>query len=778
MSLKLTLIPTNELLGEATARRDPRRGNTLTYSPKAFIPLTKLCRDRCGYCTFAKAPAKVPAPYMELEEVLDLARAAKTLGCSEALFTLGERPELRYPIALEWLRTRGFSSTIDYLATAMEAVIEKTGLLPHSNAGALRESELAHLRRSSVSQGMMLESGRAGLNAHRLSPDKTLKRRIETLESAGRLAIPFTTGLLIGIGEDEEDRIRDLEAIAEIHRRYGHIQEVIIQNFLPKAGTLMAKHPAAPQDTFQRAIALARIILPPEIHLQAPPNLTDEIERLTSAGIDDLGGISPITIDHVNPERPWPEVKALSDELGRLGFDLVPRLPIYPEFAIEPSRWVDDKLRTAVMHLSDSDGFAREHNWVSGGINTQLPDRLPRVTYAAHSAIDEIIDGVRLGQVPQNEEIAILFGARGAEVAKVANFADELRKQINGKAVTFVSNRNLNYTNICTFKCKFCAFSKGPLSLNLRGAPYLLSYDQIAEKVGEAAQMGATEVCLQGGIHPSFDASYYLRVLETVREAAPGIHIHAFSALEIFQGAKRAGLELTHYLQSLKQAGLKTLPGTAAEILDDEVRAVLCPDKLNTEQWLEVHERAHEVGLRSNVTIMFGSIEHSSSWTKHILATRDLQSRTMGFTEFVPLPFVHMASPIFLMGKSRKGPTIREAVLMHAVGRIAYHRFIDNIQASWVKMGPSGARLLLNSGANDLGGTLIEENISHAAGSEHGRSLDIAGLRAITDSIERPLWQRNTLYEVLDHHPEVASSRPTNRTGSPQSLHLRRKIAN
>jgi FO synthase len=769
-----TSLPPDELLRRARAVRDEAHGIRVTYSPKVFIPLTMLCRDKCGYCTFAKAPARMPAPYLTPEEVLAIARRGAEAGCHEALFTLGERPEQRYDVARAWLEAHGYGSTIDYLAAMCQLVLDETGLLPHANAGALFPEELAQLRTVSASQGMMIESLRDDLDAHRGAPDKTPARRLATLEAAGEQQIPFTTGILVGIGEDRADRARALEAIAASHARHGHVQEVIVQNFLPKPGTAMQRTPACPPGDFLDAIALARLILPPDVHVQAPPNLSDDFGVLLDAGIDDWGGVSPITSDHVNPERPWPALDRLRDVTEQRGFSLAPRLTIYPTFAQAPGRWLDNNLRFAVMDRSDAEGLGRDDpgavfpqkvgeyknvgdgaevilvgrrstQWYSGA-DVHPPRLLPGSPRPGSGRVGEVLSGVRLGQEPGFDEVVTLFSARGREVAAVAELADELRAQAVGDTVTWVSNRNINYTNVCTFKCRFCGFSKGPLSLNLRGTPYLLTLEDIAARTREAWDMGATEVCLQGGIHPDFDGDYYIEVARAVKAAAPDIHVHGFTALEVTEGARRLGEPLADYLRRLMEAGLRSLPGTAAEILDDDIRATLCPDKINTEQWLEAHRTAHSIGLRSNITIMFGSVETPVHWARHLLRTRDLQKETGGFTEFVGLPFVHMAAPIYLQRKARRGPTWREVVLMHAVARIAYHGLIENIQASWVKLGVDGARQLLMAGVNDLGGTLINENISRAAGATHGQGLDEAGFRAIVEPLGRVLQERTTLY--------------------------------
>ena len=735
----------DELAPLAYERARSAHGQVVTYSPKVFIPLTKLCRDRCGYCTFARAPAHVESPYMSLDEVMSVAVAGREAGCTEALFTLGERPELRYDEAARWLAARGYRSTVDYVASAAQMVLESTGLLPHANAGALYRHELEQLRTVSASQGMMLEV-LVDVAAHRLAPDKTAQRRLETLRFAGELQIPFTTGLLVGIGESRGDRLATLSAIADSHGHFGHVQEVIIQNFLPKARTAMASWPAASDEEFHWTIAAARLVLPSDIHVQAPPNLSDSPARLLDFGIDDFGGISPVTADHVNPERPWPVVTTLVERCHERGLHLVPRLTVYPSFFANREDFLDESVRPYVLSHADAHSLARRDEWYSG--SDHAPPPAPSTTTRT-SAVESLVARYHPGYEFDAGELQTLFGAREGDFNAVVALANDVRRERVGDDVSFVLNRNINYTNVCTFKCRFCAFSKGPLSLNLRGDPYLLTLDEISERVREAEVRGATEVCLQGGIHPNFDGDYYVDVIAAVRAGSPTIHIHAFSALEVFEGARRSGVDLASYLKRLKDAGLKTLPGTAAEILDDRIRRVLCPDKITSDQWLEVHEVAHDVGLRSNITIMFGAVETPESWATHLLRTRELQRRTGGFTEFVPLPFVHMATPLFLRGRSRKGPTFREAVLMHAVARLHYSTLIDNIQVSWVKMGVAGSRRILQAGANDLGGTLMDENISRAAGATHGQEMDVRALEELVAPLGRPLRQRSTLYQAV-----------------------------
>ena len=735
--------------------RDQASASVVSYSPKVFLPLTFLCRDSCHYCTFAKAPRSIKSPFMSIEEMVAIARAGAAVGCRESLFTLGDQPELRYRAAREALARLGHPTTLSYLCEAARRVYEETGLLPHVNPGVMDAAALTALREVSVSAGLMLESASERLclkgGPHFGSPDKAPAVRLATLREAGRLQIPFTTGILIGIGETRRERIDSLLAIRDVHAQFGHIQEIIVQNFVPKAGTRMAAAPAPSLDEHLWTIAVARLIFGASMNIQAPPNLQPQgLRQLIDAGINDWGGISPITPDHVNPEAPWPEVERLREVTESAGKTLVPRLAVYPHYARHAARWVDACFRTAITRGIDADGFAREDNWYSGAATTELPAESLRLMRAGASgpmfAIDKLLfrarDGIRLNE----SEITRLFAARGAEFTRVIAAADALRRQVCGDTVSYVINRNISYTNICYYKCGFCAFSKGQGSNDLRGAPYNLDLDVIAGRVLEARERGATEVCMQGGIHPSYTGETYLSICRTAKAAVPEIHVHAFSPLEIWQGAKTLGLPVRTFLEELKAAGLATLPGTAAEILDDEVRAIICADKIDTAQWLEVIATAHEIGLRTTATIMYGHLEQPVHWARHLLAVRDLQVRTGGFTEFVPLPFVHMEAPMYRKGLARKGPTFREAVLMHAVARLVLHPHIPNIQASWVKMGTQGVLACLQAGANDLGGTLMNEYISRSAGASHGQEMLPADLQRMAAGIGRAARQRTTLY--------------------------------
>ena len=747
----LALADCNDLAGmmrAAAALRDRGHGARISYSRKVFIPLTRLCRDVCHYCTFARPPRRGEKAYLGADEVLAIARAGARAGCKEALFTLGDKPELRYRAARDELAALGHATTLDYLAAMAELVWRETGLLPHLNPGVMTPDDLARLRAVSVSQGIMLESaaerlGRRG-GPHFGSPDKLPAARLATIEAAGAAAVPFTSGILIGIGETRRERIEALLALRAAHRRHGHIQEIIVQNFRAKPGTRMAQAPEPDEAEHLWTIAAARLVFGAAMNIQAPPNLMPlALEAMIAAGINDWGGVSPVTPDHVNPEAPWPALDRLAERTAAAGKVLVERLAIYPEYALDPSRWLDARLRTPVLRMIDGEGLARPDGWTAGA-GTPVPYAIrPR---PAAAAVAPILARAEAGETLQEGEIVRLFQARGDEFDAVCAAADRLRRRVNGDTVSYVVTRNINYTNVCYFRCQFCAFSKGKLSENLRGRPYDLDLGEIQRRSVEAWERGATEVCLQGGIHPDYTGATYLSICRAIKEAVPNIHIHAFSPLEVWQGAKTLGRRLGDFLAELRDAGLSSLPGTAAEILDDEVRAVICPDKVKTAEWLEVMEAAHRVGLRSTVTIMFGHVDGYRHWARHLLRVRALQARTGGFTEFVPLPFVPMEAPISLKGRSRLGPTYREALLIHAVARLALHPLIPNIQTSWVKMGPDGAAACLGAGCNDLGGTLMNESISRAAGASFGQEMPPEAMEALIRSLGRTPRQRTTLY--------------------------------
>ena len=758
----------------AAALRDRGHASLVSFSKKVFIPLTRLCRDSCHYCTFAHPPKRGAPAYLGADEVVEIATAGAEAGCHEALFTLGDKPECRYRKAREELTALGHETTVSYLAATASLVLQQTGLLPHINAGVMTAGELALLRSVSASQGLMLESSADRLcrkgGPHFGSPDKEPAARLQVIRDAGAAAIPFTSGLLIGIGETRRERLEALIHLRELHDTYQHLQEVIIQNFRAKPGTRMKDHPEPAVDELLWTIAAARLLFGPKMNVQAPPNLSPTVlRRLIAAGINDWGGVSPVTPDYVNPERPWPQLDALARETAKASKVLTERLTIYPSYVQRADLWLDPALRTFVRRAADSQGFARTDTWVPGSLTKPKVELPATLTFAS---IEGTIAAAMAGRTLTENEIVGLFESRGDAFHLVCQAADALREHVCGRQVSYVVTRNINYTNICYFRCKFCAFSKGKLSENLRGRPYDLSLEEIQRRAIEAWNRGAVEVCLQGGIHPSYDGSTYLSICRAIKEVCPRMHVHAFSPLEIWQGASTRGISIEAFLSELKDAGLGSLPGTAAEILDDEVRAVICPDKIMTAQWLEVVGTAHKLGLNTTATIMFGHVDHYRHWARHLLHIRDLQDRTGGFTEFVPLPFVPTETPIHLKGLSRLGPTYREAVLMHAVARLALHPVVKNIQTSWVKMGRDGVATCLQAGANDLGGTLMNESITRAAGALHGEETPPEIMEEIVFTLGRRPRQRTTLYG--DAPPErVAASfgarplRPTTTNPTP-----------
>ena len=746
---------TRSLMSVAGAIRDAGHQNTVSYSRKVFIPLTHLCRDVCHYCTFAQVPRKLKAPYLTPDEVLKIAQDGARAGCKEALFTLGDKPELRYKAARDGLKELKQDSTLSYLRDMAQMVLDETGLFPHLNPGLMAADELAEMRKVSISMGIMLESASDRLTEkgmpHYGSPDKVPARRLETLRLAGEAKVPFTSGLLIGIGETRFERIESLLALRDANEPHGHIQEIIIQNFRAKAETLMVNAPEPDMNELLWTISLARIIFGAGMNIQAPPNLSPGIfEQIVDAGINDWGGVSPVTPDFVNPEAPWPHLTDLADKTAGAGKLLIERLALYPGYANDLPQWVDPSVEPLVLQAIDGSGFARTENWAAGAVEAPPEIDLARVTAIAKQGpsadLADILGKAKSGEGLSEDDIVRLFKARGNDYTAVCQAADEMRKQVAGDEVTYCVNRNINYTNVCYFKCQFCAFSKGKMSENLRGKPYDLSHEEIMRRTKEAWDRGASEVCLQGGIHPEYTGQTYIDICRSIKQVNPDMHIHAFSPLEVWQGAKTLGIPVSEFLGQLKEAGLGTLPGTAAEILDDEVRATLCPDKINTAQWLEVMEAAHGQGFNTTATIMYGHMEQYKHVARHLLRIRDLQEKTGGFTEFVILPFIHMESPIYLKGHARKGPTFREAILIHAISRLVLHPLFKNIQASWTKLGHEGVRACLQAGVNDLGGTLMNETITRAAGAAHGQETSPEEMEEIILSIGRTPRQRSTTY--------------------------------
>ena len=723
--------------------------NLLTFSPKVFIPLTFLCRDVCHYCTFAQTPKKVESPYLSIDQVISIAKEGEANGCYEALFTLGDKPELRYRAAREWLSENGYKTTNDYLAACAEAVLNETSLVPHLNPGCLTADEITKLKPLSGSMGLMVESLSTRLTEkgqpHYGSPDKDPIFRMKTLEEAGRQKVPFTTGILIGIGETRLERLESLHKISELHLTYNHIQEVIVQNFRAKPNTLMANASEPSFDELMWTIAMARLLLPGDISLQVPPNLnSDNIKQLSQSGINDFGGISPVTKDYVNPEAPWPEIEKLNKITSTSNQSLKPRATLYPKYFNDLDSFSSPRISSQLLQITDSQSLIRSDFWRSG-ISNKIPS-YPEVIF--NSNIRQSIDNVEKN--PSIENIQQLLETSDNDFKYVRDYANGVKSQIHGSDITFVVNRNINYTNICSFKCNFCAFSKGRGHDDLRGKPYNISHEEIIRRTHEAVGRGATEVCLQGGIHPKYSGETYLDIVRAIRSASSSIHIHAFSPLEIDHGRKTLNISAKEFLVELKKAGLNSLPGTAAEILHDDIRAIICPDKLTTKQWIEIIETAHSVGLPTTSTMMFGHIEKTAHVAHHLLELLNLQKKTNGITEFVPLPFVADEAPIFRRGQARPGPTFKETILVHSVARILFQGQINNIQGSWVKMGLPGLKFLLSSGINDIGGVLMNESITRSAGASFGQELRLEEVEGIVNELGLNLQQRNTLYDSLN----------------------------
>lgn len=788
----------DELLRVAGAIRDAGlraagRPGVVTYSKKVFIPLTRLCRDRCHYCTFATVPHRLPAAFLDRDEVLAIARQGAELGCKEALFTLGDRPEDRWPAARQWLDERGYDSTLDYLRSCAVAVLEETGLLPHLNPGVLSWSELQRLKPVAPSMGMMLETTATRLwsspgGPHHGSPDKEPAVRLRVLADAGRVNVPFTTGVLIGIGETPAERVDALFAIRRSHREYGHLQEVIVQNFRAKPDTAMRGMPDVELHDLAATVAVARVLLGPQARLQAPPNLiAGEYDLLLRAGIDDWGGVSPLTPDHVNPERPWPQLDELSRRTAQAGFALQERLTIYPEYIRAGDPWLDPRLLPHVAALADPETGLAVPTARLTGRPWQEPDEAYGGRVDLHATIDttgrtadrrgdfdqvygdwsmvadrvgagattgvgdhELRAGLRLAaddpaallEPEQTAAALALFAADGPALDQLCRIADEVRRDAVGDEVTYVVNRNINFTNVCYVGCRFCAFAQRERDADA----YRLSVDQIADRAEQAWRAGASEVCLQGGIDPKLPVTAYADLVRAIKTRVPGLHVHAFSPMEVVTAAGKAGVSIREWLTELREAGLDTIPGTAAEILDDEVRWVLTKGKLPTTAWVEVVTTAHELGIRSSSTMMYGHVDHPAQWLTHFRVLAETQDRTGGFTEFVALPFVHTNAPIYLAGIARPGPTWRENRVVHAMSRLLLHGRIHNIQCSWVKLGDEGSAELLRGGCNDLGGTLMEETISRMAGSGNGSARTEEQLIAIAAAAGRPASKRTTAY--------------------------------
>ncbi|HUG87863.1 MAG TPA: bifunctional FO biosynthesis protein CofGH, partial [Actinomycetota bacterium] len=667
----------DRLLSIASRLRELGWGRTITYSPKVFIPLTMLCRDHCHYCTFAKPPARIDAPYLTPEQAVAIAEAGRGAGCTEALFTLGDRPEDRYPEARAWLEERGHASTLDYLREVAIRVIEETGLLPHLNPGVMSWEEMARLKHVSVSMGLMLEQASDRLlekgMAHHGSPDKVPAVRLRTIEEAGRLSIPFTTGMLVGIGETLGERADTLLAIRDVERRYRHVQEVIVQNFRAKPRTRMHDHPEPDEEAFLAAIATARVVLGPRVSVQAPPNLSDErFPGLLDAGINDWGGVSPVTPDHVNPEKPWPKLERLRAATEDRGFVLRPRLPVYPRHVLRPDPWISGKMRAPLQTLAGPDGYP------SGRRPEPIPWQDPDVQWkpreidlafskgadaglredaldvygdfdqldVTRSWVQERVSPERLdaeiraalaraagGREVTDREALALFRAEGPALDALAGVADDLRREVVGEEVTYVVNRNINFTNVCYTGCRFCAFAQREIDPE----SYTLTLAEVADRAEEARAAGASEVCMQGGLHPDLPGTFYFDLLDAVKARVPEIHVHAFSPMEVLNGATRLGISFREFLGECRRRGLGSIPGTAAEILDDDVRWLLTKGKLPADTWEEIVRTAHEVGLRSSSTIMYGHVDAPPHWVAHIRRLAAIQDDTGGFTELVPL---------------------------------------------------------------------------------------------------------------------------------------------
>ncbi|MFI5973129.1 bifunctional FO biosynthesis protein CofGH [Streptomyces sp. NPDC051452] len=784
------------------------RPGVITYSKSVFIPLTRLCRDKCHYCTFVTVPGKLRRAghgmFMSPDEVLDIARKGAALGCKEALITLGDKPEDRWPEAREWLDAHGYDDTIAYVRAISIRILEETGLLPHLNPGVMSWTDFQRLKPVAPSMGMMLETTATRLwsepgGPHHGSPDKEPAVRLRVLEDAGRSSVPFTSGLLIGIGETYEERAESLFALRRVARSYHGIQELIIQNFRAKPDTAMRGMPDADLDELVATVAVARHVMGPAACLQAPPNLVDsEYERLIGAGIDDWGGVSPLTIDHVNPERPWPQIDELAGKSAAAGFELRERLCVYPEFVRRGEPWLDPRLRPHVGALADPETGLALPGALPRGLPWQEPEEafVPAGRTDLHRTIDTegrtgdrrddfdevygdweaLREAAAPGMAPEridtdvrqalrtaaddptkltDAEALALLHADGPALDALCRIADDVRAAAVGDDVTYIVTRNINFTNVCYTGCRFCAFAQRRTDADA----YTLSLAQVADRAQQAWDVGAVEVCMQGGIHPDLPGTAYFDIAKAVKERVPGMHVHAFSPMEVVNGATRTGLSIREWLTAAKEAGLGSVPGTAAEILDDEVRWVLTKGKLPTATWIEVITTAHELGIRSSSTMMYGHVDQPRHWLGHLRTLAGIQRETGGFTEFVTLPFIHTNAPVYLAGIARPGPTTRDNRAVTAMARLLLHPWIPNIQTSWVKLGAEGAAEMLRSGANDLGGTLMEETISRMAGSSYGSYKSVRDLIAVAEAAGRPAKPRTTLYgEVPEERQRAAQA--------------------
>lgn len=782
------------------------RPGIITYSKSVFVPLTRLCRDRCHYCTFVTVPGRLRRDghgmFMSPDEVLDIARRGAALGCKEALITLGDKPEERWPEAREWLDAHGYDDTIAYVRAVSIRILEETGLLPHLNPGVLTWTDFQRLKPVAPSMGMMLETTATRLwsepgGPHYGSPDKEPAVRLRVLQDAGRSSVPFTSGILIGIGETYEERAESLFALRTVSRAHHGIQELIVQNFRAKPDTAMGGMPDAQLDDLVATVAVARHVLGPSACLQAPPNLVDSAYgRLIGAGIDDWGGVSPLTIDHVNPERPWPQIEELAARSRAAGFDLRERLCVYPEFVRRGEPWLDPRLRPHVAALADPETGLARPDALPHGLPWQEPDEAFTATGRTdlHRTIDSegrtadrrddfdevygdwdaVREAAAPGMLPERIDTDVraalgtaaddpagltdaqalaLLHADGPALDALCRVADDVRASAVGDEVTYIVTRNINFTNVCYTGCRFCAFAQRRTDADA----YTLSLEQVADRAQQAWEVGAVEVCMQGGIHPDLPGTAYFDLVKAVKDRVPGIHVHAFSPMEVVNGAARTGLSVREWLTAAKEAGLDSIPGTAAEILDDEVRWILTKGKLPAATWTEVVTTAHELGLRSSSTMMYGHVDQPRHWLGHLRTLAGIQQRTGGFTEFVTLPFVHTNAPVYLAGIARPGPTARDNRAVTAMARLLLHPWIPHIQTSWVKLGTEGAAEMLRSGADDLGGTLMEETISRMAGSSYGSSKSVRELRAVAEAAGRPAKPRTTLYgEVPEERRRVA----------------------